>query len=637
MYFKSPKAIVFTICVLLLILILPTNSSTPSSTTYSPARNFNGSYSFYVHYGDFRFEHKVFVSVSPSLYDYYHGENHSLGVNFNYSRFVTPDAVRPIAESILNVTRNMPHEEEEFANSVLMLVHDIPYKECPVKYPVETIMDNLGDCDATALLAASILKAGGLDVVLLYYTDMSPRHMNLGIYLPYEPSYNTLLGAPKGLVYNNKTYYYAESTPRQDWMVGEQPDSLAGTNPWVIPLDDCERSSPAQVASSLDAPLIPSSTSINISSGDSKATEKWGAIRISGSISPAYSGKSVVTYVSKNGSSWSVFKAVLTDDLGCYSLTWNLTSSGRYNIRASLGGFSNYTSSDSETLTIFMKLVEPLDDFVLPETTVYDNLESRKWHVIDAYKYFISQIDLEEFIRINMSGKGVSLSGDFIIFGSKQPASARQQTITLPPYTEEIKVYYQVRSRLYVTTIKTALPEQNITVPMPSSQLGVVLCNNGENNYSVRVTELNSSGISQIAEPVGVDGTEDNLLNASMVTRENTWYKVVAKMSDDGATAQLYDENSSLLKNITSKEGLVSMSELGILIADDYAGDVIAFKNLKIESLEPLTTSSGNPQNRLLGLDSIGPYIGLTVVSAVAVTVIVYARKRKRAGSKIKV
>src|SRR4030065_123015 len=67
-----------------------------------------------------------------------------------------------------------------------MLVHQITYEETlPGKYPVETLVEGKGDCDLFALIAASILKAGGINTVLLYYED--ELHMQIGVELGSVP------------------------------------------------------------------------------------------------------------------------------------------------------------------------------------------------------------------------------------------------------------------------------------------------------------------------------------------------------------------------------------------------------------------------------------------------------------------
>ncbi|MCZ2808330.1 MAG: hypothetical protein O2V44_03140, partial [Candidatus Bathyarchaeota archaeon] len=160
MDFKSQKTIILIISILLLVFIMP---------TYSSASNYDHTYAFSVQHGYRRFGHKLHVSVPPSLYDYYSSKTHRITSESGYSKFVTPNAVKSIAESIQNVTSNAPYSDEQLANAVLKLVHQISYVKSNAKYPVEAIVDNSGDCDVLSYLAASIMKAGGLDVVLLHY------------------------------------------------------------------------------------------------------------------------------------------------------------------------------------------------------------------------------------------------------------------------------------------------------------------------------------------------------------------------------------------------------------------------------------------------------------------------------------
>ena len=68
-----------------------------------------------------------------------------------------------------------------------MLVHQITYQEViQGRYPVETLFDGYGDCDLFAFIAASILEAGGIPTVLIYYRDK--LHMEIGVDLGAVPT-----------------------------------------------------------------------------------------------------------------------------------------------------------------------------------------------------------------------------------------------------------------------------------------------------------------------------------------------------------------------------------------------------------------------------------------------------------------
>jgi hypothetical protein len=175
------------------------------------------------------------------------------------------------------------------------------------------------------------------------------------------------------------------------------------------------------------------------------------------------------------------------------------------------------------------------------------------------------------------------------------------------------------------------MPEQTITIPTDeqttNNQLGFILRHNGGDNYSVSVRGLDDYDSSQITKPL--DGNNTAFMNASMGTRENTWYNVIARMSEDKITAELYDENGTLLKNTVTRDDAIGISEFGILMAYD-TDTIIAFRNLKIETLDKPTQPVVGNQIPANVLELLAPYIGLTILLAVAVTTVAYVKKRKR-------
>jgi hypothetical protein len=187
-------------------------------------------------------------------------------------------------------------------------------------------------------------------------------------------------------------------------------------------------------------------------------------------------------------------------------------------------------------------------------------------------------------------------------------------------------------SNWQTTTITTGvqplrLPDNfNLTV---NNQFGFILRNNGENNYTASVRGLNDYDISQIKQ---LDGKGTAFMNASMVIRENTWYSVVAKMSENETTAELHDMNGTLLESMATRDDAINISEFGILLANN-TDKAIVFKNLKIETLDQPTPPVGGNQIPVNGLELLAPYIGLTILLVVVVTTVAYVKKRKRARS----
>lgn len=90
------------------------------------------------------------------------------------------------------------------------------------KYPVETLMDNGGDCEDTTILMGHLLHEMGVDTALIYM----PGHMALAIE-----------GNSTGLKWNldNKTYSYMETTAK-GWNPGEVPFAYKYTEYELFPI-----------------------------------------------------------------------------------------------------------------------------------------------------------------------------------------------------------------------------------------------------------------------------------------------------------------------------------------------------------------------------------------------------------------
>jgi hypothetical protein len=96
------------------------------------------------------------------------------------------------------------------------------------KYPVETLMDDGGDCEDKAILCAALLKKMGYDVSMIFIEtdDKSRSHIALGVNMQevHEGSY-----FPR----NGKQYYYVETTI-PGWGIGEIPEEWDGLPGVVI-------------------------------------------------------------------------------------------------------------------------------------------------------------------------------------------------------------------------------------------------------------------------------------------------------------------------------------------------------------------------------------------------------------------
>ena len=282
--------------------------------------------------------YQLTISITQTIHEYYLEKNHRLDNRYDLSKFVTPDPLKPVANDLWDIYAN----EEDFVNGVLMITHQIQYQESvPQKYPIETLIDNQGDCDLFSFLAASIIKAGGIDTVLLLYEEQ--EHMTIGVNLSQEP--NDARSSIYYYTHENKQYYVAECTGNFEggWRVGECPDIIKDAQARIIPLDNIELSSPDQVSSSYSTPQH-SSLLMSVPSRFAIAQNE---VQITGSLSPALEGENVTLYVSTYGSPLTMLTKTVTDINGHYSHNWQSPPGGVYSIRANWSGDANYAGSDS--------------------------------------------------------------------------------------------------------------------------------------------------------------------------------------------------------------------------------------------------------------------------------------------------
>jgi len=284
------------------------------------------------------------IVVSESLHEYYVEKTHGAAHIRDFAQFVTPYALEPIADRLWDIYV----DDEDFANGVLMIVHQIPYQETAnPKYPVETMVGNEGDCDLFSFVAASIIMAGDLDVVLLYYE--SEAHMNIGVRLSHEP--DDARQEISYVTYDNKRYYVAECTGgdwQSGWRVGECPTSLEQASVQVITLENHEQVAPGQVSASYKA-LEASTISMDVSP---TFLIEGGQVVLSGQILPALQNETITIYIKTMNLPWTVQETSVTDFGGEFIYVWNTQVSGICYVRASWSGNDEYAAADSPTRTL---------------------------------------------------------------------------------------------------------------------------------------------------------------------------------------------------------------------------------------------------------------------------------------------
>jgi hypothetical protein len=558
--------------ILLVAILLPLfaiPSATPTTLQASPT-NYIAQYNL--------LDQNLYVSIQPSLYIHYNNQSHSIPQDNSYAKFITPMSLQPIADTILEATQNLPHPEEQFANAVLTLVHQIPYNITGSQYPVETIVKNKGDCGALSLLAASIMKAGGLDVVLFIYRTQNFAHMNIGVCLPETPVYSTLFFFSTSIQYDNKTYWTAEATPKLDWKVGDQPSNVAYTPAEIVSVEDCEKLSPGQVSASLTNPTAVS-VALDVSSKTSNDQTNRSII-ISGSTEPKIPKNQITLYINKNGTYTNITKT-FTDENGTYTYLWNITSDGTYYITASVScnGSTGYAGADSEPIAVFIG----------PESL----LQFQE----DTYNYMlglgIGEWDTRAYIGVKnyldaSAGTNSSFSYNFIVVQTGQsPSNIETKNIRVPASHYTIRFrngtqqVIQVPAKIYVAPEAIPLGLQPLRLPDDfnatiNDEFCFVIQKDSQGNFTLKAQGLDDYEIEYIKN----QKENTAFLNASDLIEPSTWYRVTTVTSNNKITAELQRGDGASIESINLSSSNQS-AQIVLLIANNL-DSAIAVKGFQV-------------------------------------------------------
>jgi len=223
-----------------------------------------------------------------------------------------------------------------------MLVHQINYQEIvPGKYPIETFVANTGDCDLFAFVAASILEAGGVNTVLLYYKDQ--QHMEIGVDIGAAPTRARV--QTFFINQDNASYYIGECTGdkwRTGWRIGETPIKYQNVSAQVITLGNMERSSIGQVSANLRELDL---STVNLKVSTPLLLEN-NNVTISGQIIPQVTGENVTLQYNVNGRGWTSIATIPTGSDGKFAYSW-LPETGSVALQASWVGNNQYNGATS--------------------------------------------------------------------------------------------------------------------------------------------------------------------------------------------------------------------------------------------------------------------------------------------------
>lgn len=173
------------------------------------------------------------LNVPVGLYEYYQGRAHQ---SDDMVQFVLSDYDRLCVRSLVNSFREggikADYTDADNMGNVISFVQSLRYvsdrvskaEQEYVRFPVETLVDGVGDCEDMAILAAAILHEMGYDVLLVTLPD----HMALAV--------NCNEGCDGTYYeYGNRQYYYLEVT-NTGWAIGQIPKEYRTSQAQLTPL-----------------------------------------------------------------------------------------------------------------------------------------------------------------------------------------------------------------------------------------------------------------------------------------------------------------------------------------------------------------------------------------------------------------
>jgi hypothetical protein len=212
------------------------------------------------------------LSIPVTLYDAYIAVPDSVRIQYGLADFgfftTTQDNyMQTLADKLNETATQLGYSSCDEVNFVLAFVQSIPYKmdnasigyqDYP-RFPVETLVDDVGDCKSHSILFATLMLIMGYGTVFIN----PPDHLAVGVLG------NNLQGTC--CTCNNQTYYYCETTG-VGFTIGELPQQFTGQTVNVYPIDESEQYVPnLQATSSTEPnptiqPVLP--ISVNLISGE---------------------------------------------------------------------------------------------------------------------------------------------------------------------------------------------------------------------------------------------------------------------------------------------------------------------------------------------------------------------------------
>jgi hypothetical protein len=211
--------------------ILPQIRETPVQDNYI-TRDFVWEYGF----NEWTWE----LDINQAAYDYY--KTLPRPPTRNYSVYVTHPSddkyINNLIEKIRDAGQKNGYSEYEILSLAVAFVQSLDYTsdnqttgfdEYP-RYPIETLVDGGGDCEDTAILAASLIKSMGYGVILLRLDNLPDNKSHMAVGVKCDDDFPGAYWQ-----YEGERYFYLETTA-SGWQIGQLPEDYRGKIARVFPM-----------------------------------------------------------------------------------------------------------------------------------------------------------------------------------------------------------------------------------------------------------------------------------------------------------------------------------------------------------------------------------------------------------------
>ena len=177
-------------------------------------------------------DYQISYNFDPTTYSFYKSQPHLIKEYEDYISFVTIDelAIIEIGLKLREISQEKGFDNLTEVNFVMSFTQSLKYSEDNVtsgvgeypRYPIETLIDQTGDCEDTSALLISLLESLGYEAAMILIPEAwdGYGHAAVGVSIEGASGVNYILNEKQD---NEVSYYYAETTA-PGWKLGEIPD-----------------------------------------------------------------------------------------------------------------------------------------------------------------------------------------------------------------------------------------------------------------------------------------------------------------------------------------------------------------------------------------------------------------------------